>query len=371
MAHKVNGIPATSKAADWFPKDFSDGAYEDAFNKGESVTSMLERERFEKTGEKSHYHGMNHLEIVKEKLRLEKAGQPVPATAFDECLKAAGITRFDRVDKFFQYGDISTLFPEVISSKIYAGLLQDSLVPEFTMGEVVLSDGLEYKKIKVDDSEAQRQLGLTGKGAELATTTIQVGEESIHLAKYGRYLEIAYEDLKYQRLNLFGAALTRIGQQMQIDLTDDMIYTIINGDGNSNTPATTVTTAATGTVAVADVIEWSTCMPSPYKMSKFVGKKALLQEYWTTLAGMNNPSDQFGFVGIALPRAYEWDRSVVTSDRFFGVDQRYAIEHFTAGGIVTEAEKIIRKQINGTAITHWSKFGIFDNNATAIFDETH
>jgi hypothetical protein len=76
--------------------------------------------------------------------------------------------------------------------------------------------------------------------------------------------------------------------------------------------------------------------------------------------------------GITLPRAYDWDgRNVITSDEFIGVDSRYAVEHLTSGQIMTESEKIIRKQVMGSAITYWSAFTIIDNSATAIFDETH
>jgi hypothetical protein len=149
-----------------------------------------------------------------------------------------------------------------------------------------------------------------------------------------------------------------------------MFYTIVNGDGNTSTTAgTTVTTVATGTIATQDVIGWATGLPMPYKLNVFAGRKLLLQEYLTTLVGMNNPFNAYS-TGISLPQHYEWDRTIITSDTFVGVDSRYGVEHLTSGGVLTESEKIIRKQINGTAITYWAGFGIIDNQATGIFDET-
>ena len=101
-----------------------------------------------------------------------------------------------------------------------------------------------------------------------------------------------------------------------------------------------------------------------------MGRKALLQEYYATLAGMNNPSDQFGFVGISLPRSYEWDRSVVTADTFIGVDSRNSFVHLSGGAGMGESEKIIRQQISGTAVSVRSGEMIIDKNAAVIFDET-
>jgi hypothetical protein len=244
------------------------------------------------------------------------------------------------------------------------------LVREFAMAETVI-DSENYWKIYLDTVEDDRQLREVGKAAEFPETKIAVSKQSIRLVKYGRYISMAYEDIKFQRLNVFGKFMEQIGMQIDIDRTDDMIYTLINGDGNSNTPGTTVTSATTGSIGTGDVVSWANSMPSPYKMNKFVGKKALLNEYLTTLADFDNPIATWGFMGIELPRSFEWDRSVVTADRFFGVDSRYAIEHLTTGAIMTESEKLIRKQTNGTAVSHCDGFSIFDKYAVAIFDETH
>jgi hypothetical protein len=170
---------------------------------------------------------------------------------------------------------------------------------------------------------------------------------------------------------VFDVALQRVGQQIGIDQTDEMFYVLVNGDGNSNTPGTTVSTAATGTISKYDIINWATCLPVPYKLTDMAGKKALTAEYYDTLTGLYNPLNNYGIAAIALPRNHEWDRTVITADTFIGVDKGYAIEHITTGAVLTESEKIIRKQINGTAISHRDAFAIFDNNAVAIFDETH
>lgn len=351
-----------------------EGMYKEAARKGIGFSQFLEEHYCEKAGEESVYKGKSAIEqaMVKNVLRL--AGKEIPLTAFEKQLAAYGIKAFgnqtDFVSKFFSSSDSAVLFPNYVSNRIFAGLLISSLVKEFVATTEVIS-GTNYQKLYMAEVESDRQLRNIGEGAEFPAVEVKVSDQMVAMKKFGRYLKASYEAIKNQNLNAFGKTLERIGLQIGIDETDEMISTIINGDGNSNTPATTVETAATGTIAVGDVIAWASGAPNPYKMDKFVGKKALLQEYWTTLAGMNNPSDQFGFIGIGLPKAYEWDRTIVTADRFFGVDSRLAIGHFTMGEVMVESEKMIRTQINGTAISQWSGFHIIDNNATLIFDETH
>jgi len=350
------------------------GMYDHAAHEGKSFTMLLEELKSYKTGEETHYLGMTPTEIFHEKRRLQQSGQDVPYTALEDMLKQAGIAaygqRTDYVRKFYEISDLDVIFPEWMSQTVHAGMLLSSLVPQFTMGQTVI-DAFTYHKVYLDDTEATRDLGEIGPGEEMGETKIIVSKQSVYLSKFGRYITMTYEAMAQQRLNVFAAALTRIGQQIDIRRTDRMFYTLVNGDGNSNTPATTVETATSGTIAVGDIINWWTGAPSPYKISVFAGRKALLQEYLTTIAGMNNPGNQFEATGLQPPTWYEWDRAAITSDLFIGVDNRYAIEHVTNGTVVTEAEKLIRKQVEGTAISHRDAFSVFDNNAVVLFDETH
>ncbi len=359
----------------WVGKDgLEAGMYGAAADKGQTFSMFLEEMKSKNKGEESPYLGMTKWEVYETRKELRKAGKPVPPTAFEECLAQAGIKAFgphtDNVGKFFEYSDTDVLFPDYFSDRVYAGMLKNSLVPVISMGETIV-DGVNFHKIYVDDVEGNRQLAETGPGAELPEKKISVSKQSLYLTKYGVYLTLTYEDVQYQRLNVFGKALELIGLQIDVDRTDEMIYILINGDGNSNSPATTIQPAATGVIGTADAIEWATGMPTPYKLNHHIGRKALLNTYYTCLSDFDNPVATWGFMGIDLPQTHEWDRSVIAlTDRIYGVDNRFAIEHITTGAVLTESEKIIRKQINGTAITHRDAFSIFDKNAVAIWDTT-
>jgi len=359
----------------WFPQD---GLYAEMYEearKGDMTFSMyLEKMKSKGVGDTTPYYGLTPSEVFALRKSYELKGEPAPMTAMEELLFRAGIkasgSRTDTVGKLFEYSDLEVLVPEIMSNKIYAGLLMDSLVPKFIATETVVRSGYDYKKLYISDTEQERQTSIITPGKDIGETQIGIAQKSIQMRKFGTYLTITYETLEWQRLNVWGVCLERIGKQIQIDETDDMFYTIVNGDGNTSTTAgTTVKTVATGVIATQDVIGWATGLPMPYKLSVFAGRKTLLQEYLATLVGMNNPFNAYS-TGIALPQHYEWDRTIITSDTFVGVDSRYGVEHLTSGGVLTESEKIIRKQINGTAITYWAGFGIIDNQATGIFDET-
>ncbi|MDD5543908.1 MAG: hypothetical protein PHX83_12110 [Acidobacteriia bacterium] len=359
----------------WVGKDGLDaGMYGEAATKGQTFSMFLEDLRAQKKNEASPYLGLTKFEVFQLREEMKRANQVIPMTAFEECLAEAGIKAFgphtDYVGKFFEYSDTDVLFPDYFSDRVYAGMLKDSLVPVISMGETII-DGVNFHKIYIEDLEGDRQLAETTAGAELPEKHIGVSKQSIYLTKYGAYLTLTYEDVQYQRLNVFGKALELIGKQIDVDRTDEMIYILINGDGNSNSPGTTVQPAVTTTIGTADVIEWATGLPTPYKMNHHIGKKALLCTYYTTLSDFDNPVATWGFMGIDLPQTHEWDRGVISAtDRIYGVDSRYAIEHVTTGAVLTESEKIIRKQINGTAISHRDAFSIFDKNAVGIWDTT-
>lgn len=363
---------------DWFPKNgLYAEMYNEAVNENLTFTGYLEKIKSERIGEPTPYYGLSNCEIfLRRKAYLDRGEQP-PMTVLEELLFHAGVKisgpYADYAKKLFEYSDIDVLVPEIISFKIYEGLLLDSLVPIFAPNQTVLNEGFSYKKVYASESETDRQTQIVAPGAELSEIHVGFAKREVHMQRYGTYLTIQNEILMWSKLNVLGIMLNRIGKQIQIDETDEMFSVIQNGDGNANTtPYTTVETAESGKIAVQDVIAWAMAGDAPYRINVFAGQKNLLKKYFSTIAGMNNSFSSYSNdIGVSLPKAYEWDRSVIASDNFIGVHSQYAIEHLTNGEVKTESEKIIRRWIQGTAIVFWSGFSIIDNRASAIFDETH
>jgi len=362
-------------------KGLDAGIYHETISKELGVNAFLEEKYASEAGDDSSpYIGKSAFEVHLIRRSLKAAGKEVPLTALEKQLAVLGIKAFgpgsDRVEKFYSVGGQSTiLFPAFISDRISVGLLLSAPTRDFVMAETVI-DSLTYDKMTMTETEPKRQLKKTNEGAEFPRTKVTTGEQRVSLPKFGRILEASYEAIRKQRLDVFGRFLQRMGQQIGIDEFDELVTVLVNGDGNTGTAITsgrTLESATSGSIAVTDVIGWATVAASPYKLGRFVGKKALLQKYYNAIAGMNNPVDQFGFIGISLPKSYEWDRvlTALVADTFLGVDANYAVEMITDGPVLVESDKIISKQLNETVVSKRSAFSVFDASAIYRFDETH
>ncbi len=352
--------------------DLDEGVFQHAAKDGKSVSMFLQEHRDQKDGG-SPYLGLTKHEVMKKQTELRACLQPVPLTALQECYKQLGIqvegAYSDCVSKFYDYANADIIFGEYWSDMVHAGLLKTTYVNEFSMGEVVINAD-NYLKVYLETLEQNRQLKQVGEYAEFPEISIKVAKQSVKIQTFGVWVTLSYKAQAQQRLNIFGAALRRIGLQIDIDRMDDLVRTLRLGDGNSNTPGTTVSAVASGTIGTEDVIAWATALPTPYTMDKHIGRKALHQEYLVTLSDFDNPIATWGFMGVDIPRFFEWDRSSIPTDNFIGVDSRYAIQHITNGAVLVETDKVIRQQFNGTAISHGDCFSVFDNDAVALFDET-
>ena len=360
--------------------DLDAGVFEAAAAEGKTLSMLLE-EQYAKEREPSPYLGLTKAEVLRKKETYRKRGEDAPLTALERCYKQLDIqvsgAFTDKVEKFYQYANAGVIFAEYWSDRIYAGMLKTSFVADFVMGESVI-DSDNFHKVYLETLEQDRQLKRVGEYEEFPEVQIKVAEQSLMMQMFGVYVTLSYKAMRQQRINIFAAALEQIGLQIEIDRFDDLVRTLRLGDGNSNTPGTTVTTTVSGTIGTRDVINWATALPTPYKLDKAVGRKALLQEYMVNLADFDNPGATWNFIGqhykpeaTFLPVHYEWDRSSIPTDNFLGVDSRFAIEHLTNGAVLIETEKVIRKQFQGTAVSHGDCFSVFDNDAVAIFDETH
>jgi len=360
--------------------DMDAGIFEAAAAEGKTLSMLLEEHMSVKQGEESPYLGLTKGEVLTQKAVMRASGIMAPLTALEQCYKQLGIKTTgqytDSVGKFYEYGDADIIFAEFWSDRIYAGMLKTSFVQDFIMGTSVI-DADNYHKVYIETLEQNRQLARVDEYEEFPEIKILVAEQSVKLQSFGAYVTLSYKAMKQQKLNIFSRALERVGLQIDIDRFDDLVRTLRLGDGNSNTPGTTVTMTTSGSIGTRDVINWATALPTPYKLNKAVGRKALMQEYMVVLADFDNPGATWNYIGshykpdaIFLPVHYEWDRSSIPTDNFLGVDSRFAIEHLTNGAVLVETERVIRKQFQGTAVSHADCFSIFDENAVAIFDET-
>lgn len=354
------------------------GMYDEAKQKGVPFGVWLEDHRVEKGLEPTPYVGLSNFERVMMKQTFAAQGKQVPMDAYELTLADYGIRAFgmhtDRVEKFFTLSDTAVLFPEFVDRTIHAQAIRTSLVSQL-VSNIVVVKGFEYRKMYMNDTEAERQLAKAGIGGMAPRTSVTISGVTTTINKFWREFRFRYEEVYMTPLNFYAFILKRVGDQLGVDQTDDLILTMINGDGNSNglSATYTVNTATSGAVTKLDFIKFASVLEQPYKLNKYVGIKADMQLVWDMLSDMQNPPGQWAATSIPMPQGFEWNRSsILSGNRLIGLDSERAGQYVTSDTAqLTETEKLIRSQEVSTVVTEWGSFNVVDNNGIGCLDIVH
>lgn len=282
---------------------------------------------------------------------------------FDIKLKGAGSST---VDKFFATTDSAVLFPEYISRAVRQGIEEgkhlDSIVATKTNIE-----GLDYRTITSIPTADEKELKEVAEGAQIPETVIHTQENLVTLKKRGRMLVASYEAIRFQRLDLFTVTLRQIGAYIARSQFKDAVNVLIDGDGNNN-PAEVVAPATAGTITYADLIKlWNTF--SPYEMNTLIAspdimaKLLAMPEFRDAPAGLNF----HGNGSMITPLGAKLIKSNDLSKKIVALDKNYALEMVTAGGVQTDFDRLIDRQLERAAITQISGFAkIFADSAKVM-----
>lgn len=294
--------------------------------------------------------------------------------------KAAGSDPVIQVKDFFRDTGLISLFPAYIESRIQQGLLQTSLVNELIASDVAVSS-TRVTCPYASDGASDRSMSSIGEGAELPETTITVADSTIELGKFGRTLKWTYEAMAEERVDIIGNMITKMGAQIGIDETDRLLHLAIAGDGTTfgaaETDSTDTDVAVAGAIAFSDLLTWYYSVPSSaYRLDKAVGGKTDLR----LIADLVEFSDVEYIRGqdalrIPTPVAmnyYWWDGSVTGSSYLnrmvIGFDTRVAFQAYSYGGFISEADKIIERQINRRTFAYWRGFRKMDSYGVQVLD---
>ena len=282
---------------------------------------------------------------------------------FDIKLKGAGSST---VDKFFATTDSAVLFPEYVSRAVRQGIEEgkhlDSIVATKTNIE-----GLDYRTITSIPTADEKELKEVAEGAQIPETVIHTQENLVTLKKRGRMLVASYEAIRFQRLDLFTVTLRQIGAYIARSQFKDAVNVLIDGDGNNN-PAEVVAPATAGTITYADLIKlWNTF--SPYEMNTLIAspdikaKLLAMPEFRDAPAGLNF----HGNGSMITPLGAKLIKSNDLSKKIVALDKNYALEMVTAGGVQTDFDRLIDRQLERAAITQISGFAkIFADSAKVM-----
>ncbi len=295
--------------------------------------------------------------------------------AFERQLALAGIKTAGPdssiIDRFFASQESAVLFPEYVARSVRIGKDEFTKLQKIIANRTHIDDNT-YKAVYMDDSvltESDKELAKVAEGAELPKIELKTAEHSIQLLKYGRYLEATYEAIRRKRANVISLFLRAIGVQIQRNKFEDAITAIIDGDGNDNAASVT-NTAASGSLTYGDLVEFRLSF-DPYEMNVVVVSQSMAK----TILGLSEFKEplvagEFQRTGqmIRLFGAEMIVDDFVTDDRIIGLDRRFALEEVYETDIATESERLIRQQIEGTAISEVSGFARLIGSAAKILD---
>lgn len=259
------------------------------------------------------------------------------------------------VDKFFATTDSAVLFPEYVARAVRQGVEEGKNLDAIIATKTNIN-GLDYRTIASVPTADEKELREVEEGAAIPETVVHTQENLVTLKKRGRMLVASYEAIRFQRLDLFTVTLRQIGAYIARTQFKDAVKVLLEGDGNNN-PATAVAPITAGTLTYEDLIAlWNSF--SPYEMNTIIAspditaKLLAMPEFRDAPAGLNF----HGTGSMITPLGAKLIKSADLDGQLIGLDKNYALEMVTAGGIMTDFDKLIDRQLERAAITQISGF---------------
>ncbi len=268
------------------------------------------------------------------------------------------------IEKFFATTDSAVLFPEYVSRAVRQGIETNNTVDSIIATRTDIN-GLDYRTITSlpqgnfeSDTEDN---GYIGEGEAIPETQIKVKDSLVKLHKKGKMLVASYEALRFQRLDIFSVTLRQIGAYIAHSQITDAINILADGDGNEN-PMRVIAPETAGKFTYKDLVAlWNEL--DPYTMNTVICSQktaadiVCFPEMRDAAAGLN-----FHATGKAItPLGAKLIKNKGMLDCIIAIDKNYALEMVTAGGIMTDFDKLIDRQLERAAVTQIYGFAkIFD-----------
>ena len=181
-------------------------------------------------------------------------------------------------------------------------------------------------------------------------------------------LVASYEALRFQRLDLFTVTLNQIGAYIARAQLKDAIDVLRNGDGNNNA-ADNVAAETSGELSYGDLVKlWASL--APYELNTILAPTAQMQQI-LAMPQMQDATAGLDFqgtgkmvtpLGASLLHAPEMESGAI-----IGLDKNCALEMVQAGGVMTDYDKLIDRQLERAAITCTAGFSkIFTEAAKTL-----
>ncbi len=291
--------------------------------------------------------------------------------AFERQLKRFDIRlkgeRSSPVEKFFATTDSAVLFPEYVARAVRQGIDEGKQLDSIIATKTNIN-GLDYRTIASIPTAEEKELKEVGEGVQIPETVIHTQDNLVTLKKRGRMLVASYEAIRFQRLDLFTVTLRQIGAYIARSQFKDAVKVLLEGDGNNNEAQEVAPTAA-GKITYEDLITlWNSF--TPYEMNTLIAspdvtaKLLTMAEFRDAPAGLNF----HGNGSMITPLGANLIKSADIDKKLIAIDKNYALEMVTAGGVVTDFDRLIDRQLERAAITQISGFAKIFADSTKVMN---
>ena len=246
-------------------------------------------------------------------------------------------------------------------------------------------DRSSYKAFYLQDNAANQRMVRVGQGADIPTAKLVGGDREIPLYKYGRAIEMTYEQMRHMRIDSVAMHVQRMAVQAQVDKLATIIDVIVNGDGNAGTAATSfnLTTLGNGSSAnaptLADLLTFKAKFLNPYMLDTILAQESPAIKLQLLNTGTANiplvllPAGQVGSLRainqqIASGQAYGISADA-PSGKWVGIDSRMCIEQVTEiGATIQEMHRFIKNQTEILTMTETEGYAVIDANCNKILN---
>ncbi len=261
----------------------------------------------------------------------------------------------DSIEKFFRTTDSATLFPEYISRAVHQGFAENDLVSRIVATTTEI-DSLDYRSLGIDLAKNEMYINPIFEGTHIPETRISVKENLVKLRKIGRMITTSYEAIKYQRLDLFTIALKQIGHSIAMTQFYNAVEALLGGDG-SDKEIQVISAGKSGEITYNDLVNlWSSFdnfkLTTLIMCSKTLSEFLRMEEFRDSAAGLNF----HGTGKLITPFGAEIVCYPGSEESIIAIDKSVALERVQAGGIVTDFDKLIDRQLERAAVTVTSGF---------------
>lgn len=264
----------------------------------------------------------------------------------------------DNVAKFFNTLDSAALFPEYVSRAVAQGIQENDPVSKLVATTTEI-DSFDYRSIESITDDDALSLMNVAEGTPFPETVIKVKDHLTKLQKRGRMLVASYEAIKFQKLDLFTLTLKQIGAQISVDQLKDFIN-LVNFEEIEFERIN-----LTGGVTFENMFKvWEALYPFNLT-TMFMGFGAMagtvnMDEFKRSEAGFNFSSTGQMITPLGaeiVPCPY------IGENRCFALDRTAAVEKVQAGGVITEYDKLIDRQLERATISTIYGFSLLNKNA--------